>query len=85
MDDHVLVNTGFDDPFINIEFVNDSLLFVNLFHNGSMVHYHFLYDIENKGVKDNIIMKEELKNCSKKNFPQKCFYNDDREEFYAFY
>ena len=45
LDDHVLVNSGFDDPFINIEFVNDTLLFVNLFHNGKMMHHHFFYDI----------------------------------------
>lgn len=33
IDDHTMANDGFDDPFINIEFVDDAHLFVNLFYN----------------------------------------------------
>lgn len=85
IDDHTMVNSGFDDPFINIEFVTDDRLFVNLFHNETITHYHFLYDIQNKRILDEVSTSIKFENSSKQNFPQKCFYNDDRSEFYAFY
>ena len=52
IDDHTMVNSGFDDPNINIEFVGDDMLFVALFHTETRTHYHFIYDIKNKKIKD---------------------------------
>lgn len=36
--------SGFCDPYITAAFVNDRKVFVNLFHNHQLLHYHFFYD-----------------------------------------
>jgi hypothetical protein len=73
---------NFPDPFINCCFITDKLLFVNLFHNASLNHHHFFYNIETKQITSHEIIKME---CNKKNFPQKCFYNSNNNEIYTFY
>ena len=37
---------NFPDPFITCCFVDDDLIFVNLYHNYLMKHFHFYYNIE---------------------------------------
>jgi hypothetical protein len=37
-------NAGFQDPNITCAFINDELIFVNMFHNKTLMHYHFLVD-----------------------------------------
>lgn len=75
--------SGFPDPYITCCFVDDELIFVNLFYNYTLTHYHFIYNIETKQVVGEIV-KFNL-DCSKKNFPYKCFYNDEKHEVYSFY
>jgi hypothetical protein len=65
IDDHTMVNSGFDDPYINIEFVNDDLLFVNLLHNETHTHYHFIYDIQNHKIQNNVSASVKFENSSK--------------------
>mmetsp|Transcript_2923 Transcript_2923/g.4511 ORF Transcript_2923/g.4511 Transcript_2923/m.4511 type:complete len:194 (-) Transcript_2923:3193-3774(-) len=73
----------FPDPFITCTFISEDLVFVNLFHNASLTHYHFIYDTANKVLKGSFV-KTKL-DCTRKNFTYKCFYNDERNEIYVFY
>lgn len=54
-----------------------------LFHNASLTHYHFVYDITNNKV-DGKIVQIKLE-TSIENFPVKCFYNTKLDEAYVFY
>lgn len=45
IDSHTMPNPGFPDPYIVSTFIDDKRLFVALFHNSSLTHYHFIYDI----------------------------------------
>lgn len=65
IDEHTMVNSGFDDPFINVEFVSDDLLFVNLFHNVTLTHYHFIYDIKQKRIQNEVSVSLKIENSSK--------------------
>ena len=49
----------------------------------TLTHHHFIYDTEKRqaiGEKVSFTLE-----CSKKNFPYKCFYNDEKQEVYSFY
>ena len=83
INNYTMCNQTFPDPFITCTFINSDKIFVNLFHNYDMKHYHFIYDLNRKGV-DGDINHMEL-NCTKKNFPYRCFYNDEKNEIYSFY
>ena len=78
-----MCNQSFPDPFITCCFITDDRLFVNLFHNGSMKHYHFIYDTAKRCMEGKPVIQD--LECTKKNFPQRCFYNDERNEVYSFY
>ena len=39
---------NFPDPFITCCFISYERLFVNLFHNYSLTHYHFVWDIKSR-------------------------------------
>jgi hypothetical protein len=43
LDNHTMPINNFPDPFITCCFVNDDLIFVNLFHNKKKEHHHFFY------------------------------------------
>jgi hypothetical protein len=73
---------NFPDPFISCCFVDDDIIFVNLFHNRSCKHHHFFFSISTR----KLSYKKEIKlNCNSKNFPLKCFYNEQYNEIYTFY
>ena len=73
----------FNEPYACCCFVDDSTVFISLFHNFSMKHYHFLLDIETKQVVGDVVSME-MENL-KKNYPIKCFYNKDKEQIYTLY
>lgn len=83
IDNWTMAIEGFPDPFVTCCFVSDELVFVNLFHNYSLTHYHFLYNIKANKLQGSVVSREI--DCSKKNFPYKCFYNEEKNEIYAFY
>ena len=83
INDYTMCNQSFPDPFITCCFVGTDRLFVNLFHNYDLKHYHFLYDLKTQKIIGS--HEERVIECTKKNFPYKCFYNDDKEEIYSFY
>lgn len=54
IDSHMMPNKGFPDPFIVSSFIDDKRLFVALFHNHTLTHYHFIYDIEGQHVDEKV-------------------------------
>mmetsp|Transcript_801 Transcript_801/g.1008 ORF Transcript_801/g.1008 Transcript_801/m.1008 type:complete len:398 (-) Transcript_801:899-2092(-) len=83
IDDWTMAIEGFPDPYITCAFVGDDKIFINLFHNYTFTHYHFVYDIRRKAIDGQVVSRNI--DCSKKNFPYKCFYNDEKNEIYSFY
>jgi hypothetical protein len=75
--------SGFPDPYITCCFIDNDRLFIDLFYNYDLTHIHFVYDIKQKKVLGEVV-KMQL-DCSQKNFPYKCFYNDEKKEIYSFY
>ena len=84
IDDFTIPNHRFPDPFIVADFISEDKLFVVLFHNDSLTHYHFVYNFKERKIEGKV-SKHEIANSSKENFPQKCFYNEDKNEVNAFY
>lgn len=83
IDNSTMPNQGFSDPYIVATFCNnDECVFVNLFHNGTLTHYHFVYEIHCSTI--TFLVKRQI-GGSKKNFPYKCFYNEDSQTVYSFY
>lgn len=74
---------NFPDPFITCCFTkDDNLLFINLFHNYSLTHIHFFFNVEKRQVMG---LTKVVLDSNNKNFPYKCFYNSDSNEIYSFY
>jgi hypothetical protein len=71
------------DPFITCCFISNEIVFINLFYNYSFRHYHFQYNVETSKLVGEVV--DIQIGTSKKNFPVKCFYNDDEDEIYSFY
>ena len=36
--------SGFSDPYITATFITNHVIFINLFHNHELMHYHFFFD-----------------------------------------
>ena len=84
INNHTMVYPGFPDPSICCTFISDDLIFVNLYHNPTDMHYHFVYDGLNQTcIKKNVVPM--LLNSNRKNFPYKCFYSDVSKEVFSFY
>jgi hypothetical protein len=75
---------NFPDPFITACFVDDNLVFVQLCYSPTQTHYHFFWDIEKHAIRGEPY-SQFMEGSSVKNFPYKCFYNDENDEIYAFY
>ena len=82
LDNHTMPINNFPDPFISCCFVRDDMIFVNLFHNEQRVHYHFMYHTCDKRLTQYTKIQLDSNN---KNFPVKCFYNQEYNEVYSFY
>ena len=74
---------GFPDPYITCCFINDDLIFINLFHNYTLTHHHFLFNSKTWEIDNKFQMK--IENCTGLNFPYKCFWNETLTEVYTFY
>ena len=84
LDDWTMAIQGFPDPYVTCCFLDDDRIFVNLFYNPTLTHYHFIYNIKSKSVDGKVVSKV-IDSSSKKNFPYKCFYNEELDEIYSFY
>jgi len=45
LDDWTMVIEGFMEPFITACFISKTKLFIMLFYNPKLMHYHFIWDI----------------------------------------
>lgn len=73
---------NFPDPFITCTWIHDDLIFVNLYHNHSITHYHFFFHVSSRKITS--LAKVNLQS-NNKNFPYKCFYNSELNQVYSFY
>ena len=44
INDYTMPIQGFADPFCTCSFITDDRIFVQLFYNYELIHYHFIYD-----------------------------------------
>lgn len=44
INDYTMPIQGFADPFSTCSFIDDDKIFVQLFYNYDLTHYHFIYD-----------------------------------------
>ena len=75
---------GFPDPFIVCTFISDDRVFVNLFYNYEQTHYHFILNTTMMQIENDKVVSMHLES-SLRNFPYKCFYNNEEKEIYCFY
>ena len=87
INDHTMANEGNCNPFINIVFLTDCKIFVNLFYNKRLTHYHFVYDLEKRDhqYKDYEVFKTMLTGTLMENFPLKTIFDDQSNEIICFY
>lgn len=82
INNHTMPIDNFPDPFITCCFVSDDLIFVNLFHSALLTHFHFFFNWKTRESSGVTRMKID---SNDKNFPFKCFYNEEDNEVYSFY
>lgn len=46
LNNHTMANEDFFDPYMNAVFTTSDQLYICLFHNAELCHYHLLWDIE---------------------------------------
>jgi len=83
INDYTMCNQTFPDPFITCTFITNETIYINLFANAELKHIHFIYDIKNQCMVGQ--KQEKIMVCTEKNFPYKCFFNEEKEEIYSFY
>lgn len=74
-----------DEPYMNVCFVDDTKLYVALYHNYSKKHYHFMLDLNSRTIIGTPVEFQFPQYTSKKNFPFKSMYNDVMHEIYTVY
>ena len=77
-----MVIDNFPDPFITCCFINDDLIFVNLYHTATTTHHSFIYNHKTKAISSRQSIQLE---SNTQNFPYKCFYCEEENEIYTFY
>ena len=45
---------GFADPFCTCSFITDERVFVQLFYNYSLTHYHFIYNHSTRSIEGQV-------------------------------
>jgi len=74
---------SFPEPFATCTYISHDRIFVDVFYNYALTHYHFIYNLKDRSVEGEV--QTIVLDCTRKNFPYKCFYNDERDEIYSFY
>jgi hypothetical protein len=83
LDDFTMPISGFPDPFVVCCFIDENRLFISLFHNKTLMHYHFIYDDSKRSIEGEVVSMK--MDCTMKNFPYKVFNNDENNESYVIY
>lgn len=83
INDYTMPIQGFADPFSTCSFITDDRIFVQLFYNYKLTHYHFIYNHSTRSIEGDVYST--VLKCTAKNFPYKSFYNPDENMVYSFY
>lgn len=46
INNYTMCHNSFPDPYTNCTFISETRLYISVFHNYDLVHYHFIYDLE---------------------------------------
>ena len=84
IDDSTKPITGFPYPIITSAFFGEKFVYVALFHAEERKQYYFAYDYKEKQFLVNP-KSMVIEDSTETNFPQKCFWNDEKDEIYTFY
>ena len=76
INNYTMCNQTFPDPFCTCTFLSNTLIYIDLFANAELKHIHFIYDIAAKKMVGQQV--EKILNCTEKNFPYKCFFNEEK-------
>lgn len=79
-----MVIDDFNNPFITCTFIDAETIFVNLFHNKTLTHYHFLYDVPSNHLRGQYYCHT-IAECSTENFPIQSHYCSKSQQVYSFY
>ena len=82
LNNHTMPIDNFPDPFITCCFINDTLIYVNLYHSATKCHHSFIYNYKTRKISSH--QKVQM-TTNKLNFPYKCFYNSEENEIFSFY
>lgn len=82
LDDHTMPIDNFPDPFITCCFINNDLIYVNLYHTATTTHHCFVYNHKTRVISSKLAIQMYSNN---QNFPYKCFYSADDNEVFSFY
>ena len=73
-DNYAMANEPFSDPFGTCCFLNDDVLYLNVFHNYTLTHYHCIWSIPGKETVGPIVKLKLESNL--RNFPLKSFHSE---------
>ena len=83
INDYTMVNECFPEPYVSCCFVTDDKVFVDVFYNFKLTHYHFVWDLRLRRI---FGKRGKIKvDCTSANFPYNCFYSEPRHMIYSFY
>ena len=82
LDDFTMPIDNFPDPFITCCFINNDLIYVNLYHTSTTTHHCFVYNHVTREISGHQAI---YMNSNDQNFPYKCFYSAEDNEVFSFY
>ena len=82
LDDYTMPIDNFPDPFITCTFINNDLIYVNLYHTATTTHHGFVYNHVTRAISSHQAIQM---NSNNQNFPYKCFYSAEDNEVFSFY
>ena len=57
LNNYTMPINNFNDPFITCTFINNDILYLNLFHTYTLTHHHFYYNHSTKEIRDHTKIK----------------------------
>jgi len=83
IDDKTRPNDNFPDPFCNACFIDNTSVFINLYHSKTSCMWHFTYSIVENKIASQIVKTELLDNT--RDFPLACYYDETRNYVFIFF
>ena len=83
IDNSTIPISGIPDPIITCCFIDNSRVFVNLFHRLTQTNWHFVFNFITDEIEGEAIPTK--MNCSQLNFPIQSIYQYEKDHVYCFY